>query len=71
MELQSQTHLLAILSPEDASCGNKTVLYVTSVVPKFYITGQEMSSKVVVSGREGDFPPPDSVMRQSASFPVP
>ena len=42
--------------------------FCSSFGPKFYITGQEMSSKVVVSGW-GEFSSPGSFMRQSASFP--
>ena len=69
------------MSLENASGGNKTVLSVHLLIgPKFHIktvpqyrsvfaiTGQEMSSKVVVSGR-GDFRLPGSFMRQSAQSP--
>ena len=49
-------HLSAILSIEIASGGNKTVLSVYLFGQSFATTGQEMSSKVVVSG-VGDFLP--------------
>jgi len=49
MRSGERTHLYAILSPEDASGGNKTVLSV-HLLGQSFTSGQEMPSKVVVSG---------------------
>jgi len=52
-EPQPQTHSLAIKSLENASGGNNTDYFSSFLRPKFYITGQEMLSKIVTSGVGG------------------